>query len=445
MAFNVNRATICPLLAAGVLAAGVAGAGAQSADALIDKLVEKGILSVREAKELREEADKGFNTAFAAKTGMPEWVTGFRMGGDFRARFEGFYAGNPTAAERNRFQYRLRYGMTVDMFDRVEAGFRLASIGDTAGNPISSNQTFDNNASKKGLSLDLVYGRWRAIETADWSVVLTAGKMENPFVFTPIVFDPDYTPEGIAQQLTYRLNPHHDLKLNVGGFVLEESGTTRRDSYLVGAQARWEARWGEKWTTALGGAALAITDKGSLTPANGQLNIGEGNSRTGGLAAGDPVHNFTPVILSAEAGYTLDRFPMYPGAFPLRLTGEYLRNTSAPTANEGYSVKLTLGKSGKRKTWDLSYELRLLERDAIYEELPESDFNAFTQVPLTVGGVGGFVNGTNVRGHILRLGYSPFDSITLSVTYWITENIVESPAGASSAARRLQADIVWKF
>lgn len=431
---------------AGLLALGAASsASAQSSDALIDKLVEKGILSVKEAKALREEADKGFTAAFAAKTGMPEWVTGLRMGGDFRTRFEGFYAGNPTAVERNRFQYRLRYGIAVDMLDRVEAGFRIASIGDTAGNPISSNQTFDNNASKKGIALDLVYGRWTAIDGADWNLVYTAGKMENPFVFTPIVFDPDYTPEGLAQQLTHRLNPDHELKLNLGGFVLEESGASRRDAYLLGAQGRWEARWGGKWTSALSAAALAITDKDALTTANGQLNIGEGNNRAGGLAANPPLYNFTPLIASAELGCTLDRFPLYEGVFPIKLSGEFMHNTSAPTANEGYSVKLTLGKSGKKRLWDLSYELRSLERDAIYEEFPESDFNAFTQTPLTAGGVGGFVNGTNIRGHIFKLGYSPFDSITLSVTYWITENIDESPLGASSAARRLQVDAVWKF
>lgn len=43
-----------------VLALGTT-AHAQSADALIDKLVEKGVLTVKEANELREEADKGFN------------------------------------------------------------------------------------------------------------------------------------------------------------------------------------------------------------------------------------------------------------------------------------------------------------------------------------------------------------------------------------------------
>src|ERR1700686_3013044 len=63
-------------------------AAAQSADALIDKLVEKGILTVKEGNELREETEKNFNQAYSVKTGLPEWVTALKFSGDFRGRFE---------------------------------------------------------------------------------------------------------------------------------------------------------------------------------------------------------------------------------------------------------------------------------------------------------------------------------------------------------------------
>jgi hypothetical protein len=51
---------------------------AQSADALIDKNMDKGILTVREANDLREEADKNFTTAYSVKSRMPEWVKAFK-------------------------------------------------------------------------------------------------------------------------------------------------------------------------------------------------------------------------------------------------------------------------------------------------------------------------------------------------------------------------------
>lgn len=454
-----NQSKTLRLVLAGALCtAGLGGvAYGQSADALINKLVNKGVLTVKEANDLRQEADKGFSKAYAAKTGMPNWVTALKMNGDFRGRYEGFYARNPAAVDRHRFQYRLRYGIAVDMLDRYEVGLRLASIGDTANNPISSNQTLDNNATKKGLALDQIYGKWTPDLGADWKLALTLGKMENPFSFSPNVFDPDYTPEGLAQQLTYHLNPNHALKLNLGEFVLEERSGSYHDSYLLGAQVRLDSKWGKHWTTAASLGALVITDKSSLIPGNGQLNIGEGNTRGGvgpaspfGLANEAPLYNFTPIVASAEIGYVLESFPLYKGHFPLKLGGEYLNNVSARQDNEGYSVKLTLGKAGKKGLWEMGYELRQLQANAIYEELPESDFNAYTQTALTTpsggfSGVGGFVNGTNVRGHIIRLGYSVSDSVTLGLAYWMTENIRENPIGSSSAANRLQLDIVWKF
>src|SRR5690349_17094192 len=65
---------------------------AQSADALINKLVEKGVLTVKEGNELREETEKNFNDAYATKSGMPEWVQQLKFSGDVRTRYEGFYS-----------------------------------------------------------------------------------------------------------------------------------------------------------------------------------------------------------------------------------------------------------------------------------------------------------------------------------------------------------------
>jgi hypothetical protein len=142
--------------------------------------------------------------------------------------------------------------------------------------------------------------------------------------------------------------------------------------------------------------------------------------------------------------YTLEEFPLYPGAFPVTLFGEYLDNTSVSDEDAGYAVGLVFGKSGKRGTWDVSYQYRHLEADAWYEELTESDFGA-NYVVAPVGGSAGYRSGTNVRGHILKAQYSPYDSLTLSVTYWLTGLINESPAGSDSDAGRLQVDASLKF
>jgi hypothetical protein len=142
----------------------------QATDALLDKLVDKGIISVKEANELREQADHDFNKAYAAKSGMPDWVTQFKIYGDVRGRYEMFRTENESESgataqanrPRDRFRYRLRVGATATLMDNFEAGFRLTSSeanGTFGGDPISGNTTFGDNGSRfTGMTFTRV--RW---------------------------------------------------------------------------------------------------------------------------------------------------------------------------------------------------------------------------------------------------------------------------------------------
>src|SRR6266536_3737751 len=73
---------------------------AQSADALLNKLVEKGVLTTKEADELKRESNEGFAKAYQVKSGMPDWVTSLKLNGDFRARYEGNYYENDDPSGR---------------------------------------------------------------------------------------------------------------------------------------------------------------------------------------------------------------------------------------------------------------------------------------------------------------------------------------------------------
>ena len=109
-----------------------------SVDALLNKLEQKGILTVDEARELKAENDQSFtnefNKAFNSKIQMPDWVTGYKLYGDFRGRYDEETTdnpGNPAAGlsgQNNiRLRYRLRVGLNVNMKDDLQAGFRLGT------------------------------------------------------------------------------------------------------------------------------------------------------------------------------------------------------------------------------------------------------------------------------------------------------------------------------
>jgi len=260
------------------------------------------------------------------------------------------------------------------------------------------------------------------------------------------VFDQDYTPEGLSVQGSYALNDKNTVKLNLGGFLLDELSRSSSDPNLLGAQARWDASWGKKLTSTAGAGYYSIQNADTLSTAS-VPNQNAGNTRgTNGV----PVYDFNPFVADASVTYTLDSFPLYKGAFPIKMGGEYMNNSGAPSDadNYGWNVGVMFGKSGKRGTWDLSYNYKWLGANAQWEELVDSDFGAFYASTTTLPGPGaaaGYASGTGTKGHILRLAYSPLDSLTLSAKWFITDLINPYPTGGDSHMNRLQIDAVLKF
>jgi hypothetical protein len=457
-----------PTLRHAAVAAGVAASAlcatnshAQSADALLDKLVEKGVLTSTDAKELREEMDQGFTKAYQVKSGMPDWVTALKINGDFRGRVETFQGENDAFVDRTRFRYRLRFGVTAVIQDNFEVGLRLTSSEPVspgnAGDPISGNTTLGDNASKKWVYIDLAYAKWYGLNTKQFSGALTIGKMENPFQwaptsFAPLLFDNDYTPEGGAVNFVYRPNDIHAIKLNGGAYVLDELGADSSDPYMLGLQARWDATWNKHWSSTVGATIMSIQNAQNLINA-AVPNINVGNYRQG--PDGVLQYDFNPIFVDGALAYTFDEGPLYKAPFPIRVWGEYLNNPAAPYSadNYGYDAGITFGKSGKKGLWDVTYLYRFLGANSWYEEVVDSDFGAFYATPWPGAGAGmtpGYRAGTNVRGHIIRVSYSPFDALTFQVSAYLTSLIqappqITPPVDRDSNMARIQFDAIWKF
>ena len=431
---------------------------AQSSDALLDKLVDKGILTTKEAQDLRTEADQNFTTAFQAKTGMPDWVTNYKLSGDFRGRYDEVAStdGNNSFVQRNRFRYRLRVGLTVSMKDNLELGFSLTS-GDSApgsgygGNPNSNNSTFQDNGTKKNIYIDTAYGKWTPLNSDGWFLSTTIGKMVNPLQFTPLVFDQDWTPEGAAVQGGYTFNDQHAITVTGAAFVEDQevsgkdTGSVRAPG-LFGGQAAWNANWTQKLGTSLGLGGYTIVNPANLTTANVPY-VNQGNTRTAG---GVLVNNYAPIIGDASATYKLDSFPLYTGAFPIKVAGEFINNVASVNNgnNQGYWVGVTFGKSGTKHTWDISYRYEYLESDAVYDQLSDDDSGVYYQKAPT-GGAVGYFGGTNIKGHMIKANYSITDSLTLTFTCYLNElispNLNAAGGEPNNSAMHLMADMTWKF
>ena len=423
-------------------------------DDLLNKLEQKGILTVDEADQLKAENTTNsvadFNKAMNARFPMPDWITSYKLSGDFRGRFDERTTSNPAQEDNIRPRYRLRVGLEINLKDNLQVGFRLGTgdaPGALGGSPLSNNTTLQGNGTKKFIYVDEAYGRWTPIHDDTWVLASTIGKMPNdyPFQETPMVFDPDYTPEGGALQATYKINDWNSLAVNGAGFVLAYSGSSAQNlSFLYGAQAMWNANWTDHISSSLGVAAYDIVNRDQLTTAA----AGAGNKGNAVNAAGDPIYSLNPIVVDASVTYKLHRFPLYQGAFPIKLFGEYMNNPGAPgsggasvggapSGNEGFYGGISFGQAGKKGTWDVGYRYESVDANAWYAQIVNDDNLTYNA---------GFAGGTNVKGHLFTADYALTDALMFSFTCYVNSLIGNTnPGNSSSAAVHAMADLMWKF
>src|SRR5882762_6738966 len=148
----------------GALALGLTVVHAQSDGALLDALVQKGVLSDQEAEDVRASEAKDYATTPAGKLSISDHITNLKLYGDARFRFEYLdekpqsglqpASGTPNGdniVERNR--YRLRVGADYTFTDNFRARFEL----ETSGANDSANQTFGGQYAKAGINIGLIY------------------------------------------------------------------------------------------------------------------------------------------------------------------------------------------------------------------------------------------------------------------------------------------------
>ncbi len=435
--------SLCRALFAGAVLAAPLAAETPDLAAVVEQLN-----SLRaEVAELRQEnqglrqniAGGGMAGAKAAPAPAAPTAGGLRFAGELRLRYEGFYGANTAFVDRNRFRYRLRFGATSELAKNLEVGLRLTT-GVLEGEPTGNNATMENNASKKAFALDLAYAKWTAFKDSDSSLALIGGKMNNPFTSSDLAFDGDYTPEGFAAQYSRVIDGTHTLRFNAAQFVLDELSASAHDPMLTGLQARWDSAWSKQWSTTVGASYFQVSNASRLTN-SAVPDVHKGNTRN---AAGMLVHDYNPFVIDLGVTRTLPSFPGFVGAFPIRIAGDYLKNSGAPDNNDAYYGGVFLGKAGKKGTWEFNYRYRVMQADAWYEELADSDSGAYYQAA-PLGGAIGYGGGTNVQGHIVAGNYALTDYAVVGFTWFSTELIKPSPPASESGMNRLQVNTILKF
>ena len=381
-------------------------------DAMMDLLkimYDKGSLTAQEYEVLvnaaRADEEKFADSATSIKREIteeiviadkaPEWTDKIQLKGDIRTRYQGQWEDGVIDRHRGRVRYRL--GIIAKPIEDWEVGAGLAS---GSSDLRSTNQSFDETFSSKGINLDYAYAQYAFNDT----IKAIAGKLLYKSYLhktTDLMWDSDINPEGFSLNYT-GANDLGTTFVNGGIWVLEENGGSEDDPFMAYGQL------GHKFS--LGG--LSGTVSGTYYDFS-EINA-LGDIATDGT---NTDYRFDAVSLSGELGMQ----DVIGEGSKFGIFADWVRNTDTATAQDtGFAVGFIVAKG----PWEFSYIYADLEENAWPDILPDSDR---------------FDGLTGVHGHEFILNYQVWKNVTLGLDYYIMENT------ADLGQNLLQMDVNVKF
>jgi hypothetical protein len=490
-------------------------------DELLQKLRDKGVLAedeyqaLRKAREVElsqqraerqrqaqqaekdqklqeEQAKAQAEAAKKTKFDTSPGIRSMQLFGDVRLRYES-RAGTSTfpipgtggseGETLDRWRYALRIGIRGDLVEDWFYGLRL----ETNPNPRTSWVTFGNNVStnaggaapfgkggSNAIDVGQVYLGWRP---TPW-LTLQAGKMPNPVYTTPMVWDPDINPEGLAERINFVLNEQLSLFGNFGQYIYAQFspndnsgglGFASHDGYQYAWQGGVNYKFGERKS-----AKVAVTFYNYSGFSHGDSFTGIQNRNSngfGGPFAFGPENTqpITPAGLAFANGLNGLRYFEVPwevnyplGDIDARLFGDLAYNIQADQRaaqgsyaslgsqglawqlglSAGTNLGLVMNQVAARKhTWEARVYWQQIDLNALDPNLIDSDF---------------FEGRTNLQGIFLAAAYCPTDAIITTVRFGQAHRLnANGPTPGSNpdipnvqpltSYKILQFDLTWKF
>jgi len=445
-------------------------AAGQSSDALINKLLQKGVLTEQEAKELREE-QISTNLVSASKWKLSDGIKGIQLYGDFRLRYEYRSAENAigtgvpgSSYQRDRFRYAVRLGLRGDLFDNWYYGLRL----ETSANPRSTWITFgdDSNPTPSAKNSDTfgigqVYMGWKPASWLD----ITVGRMPQPIYTTPMVWDGDINPEGAVERFKLPIGPV-ELFATFGQFLYQDTDPDRHlpstDTFLlawqVGASVKLPHDMGFKVAPVVYNYTGHGQRSGLNVPFSGQGATNGLNPNNTAALNQNGINDLLIVEVPAEFNFKVGHFGARVfGDVAYNIDGDERARAAAAAAglpeahtNEqlawqagvGFgNLGLVYGQTSKKNTWEARVYWQHIEQYALDVNLLDSDF---------------FEGRGNLQGIFSAVAYSFSDNIIGTFRYGYANRINHDLGTGGSNPdlpnlnpiknyHILQADLTYRF
>ena len=471
---------------------------------------------------------------WASAEPTPDWVHRFHVTGDIRVRYQGdffpdgnaagsivnfnsintgspFDANTTTAKSgllptynvdqnRDRFRLRARIGAGIDLGENFFAGMRLGTGSDDQ--PVSENQTLGGasgqggNFSKYQIWLDRAFIRYQLGGQPDKDFSFTAGRFDNPFFSTSMLWSDDLAFDGFMARGKYQVADGVTPFLTIGAFPIFNTDLNfGTNSSLAGNGYQSEDKWlyaaqgGTTWIinkdfTFKGAVAFydfeniqgqvsspfsqdvyatqgtnfnADTDDSRPSFAqHGNTYIAIRNVQLDGALPATPVYEyfglasrFQEMALTGQLDYNhFDPFHIW-------LVGEYVDNLAFDRAGiEGEGAPVLPGPQNNNDGTNfagggMGYNIRLSLGTPSLEKLWDWNVNLtyrYLQSDATPDAFndsdfGGYLAGTNLKGYMLGA------NLALSQRIWTSLRLMnaDSIAGPPLSVDTIQVDLNAKF
>ncbi len=429
----------------------VSKVSAGEVDSLIDKLVEKDVLSSTEAKDLLNEMEKEKSSESG---GLPSWVEKIEWGGDLRLRHDTQWRDEDSDNyHRNRERFRLRLKMKAKTSENTEVGMRLAT---GSGYQNTTNQSCDEHSRGKHIFIDRAYANWYPTDY----LKIAAGKHANPLFTSSLVWDSDVNPEGASESLAFKMGDSAELFFNFGQWIVEELKVKEfnTDPTMMTYQMGGALDLAKDVGLTLAATYYDFLHMDDLQYESGVLGDKEEflgyNHKYGQQMVFDKNGDLLNEYGCLELGAKLKMKNTLP--VPMSIFASYIKNFDQDIddlIDDGVSVgggasdpnDLRVYGSDDRDTgWQIGFDLGSKKKKGdlyfkyLYQEL--EDF-AFPAVYVDSDFHGG---GTNNKGHKTQVKYFLEDNIYLSATGFFTEREDEDKNGKKDE-NRVQLDAIFKF
>ncbi len=369
----------------------------------------------------------------------------FKLWGDLRGRYEGFWFQEdvlgPKAEHRSRLRYRVRLNGNVRLHPKAAMEMQLGT-GDTDSR--SGNQTLGSPVDFGPHEIDIrrAYLIWTPygdkLGSRDGRWTWQFGRVPNPFLWSfgkdAMLWDPDINPGGLGTLFEVAAGERGTLFANAGYFVLDENGADK-DAYFSAGQFGLRRKLGDK---ANAGArvsyyyfdrldadfiARGVNGAGGVTTAGG--NVPDG-------LTGDPNGGTLRVVETQVFASDLGPVGIY-GGYSNNLTAEASQLVPVDRENQAFNAGIETGSS-KKSFGQIGLMYVWIEANAFPSQLNDSDF------------LDGF---THRKGGIAYYGRQIVGGVDFNATVMVSDAIVKVPDLASSVRNsqrtRVQLDVTYKF